>query len=185
MVIVVIGYPIVVLVVLTKNQPKLHLKEYRDMFGEFYLNFRYQEGRIVLLEPFYSALRRLVQAAAVVFLIKWPAFQFITIFYSWNFVNLLNSISLRFKLKLEMYTEMVNEFFIVILLYHLLVFTDYISDQKAKNLIGWSMVATMLLNMFFNFTLIITSALGGLYKDLRLKYWTWKKNRLMAKLKVK
>jgi len=60
MVIVVIGYPIVVLVVLTKNQPKLHLKEYRDMFGEFYLNFRYQEGRIVLLEPFYSALRRLV-----------------------------------------------------------------------------------------------------------------------------
>lgn len=155
------------------------------MFGEFYLHFRYQEGRSVLLEPFYSALRRLVQAASVVFLIKWPAFQFIAIFYSWNVVNILNSITLRFKLKGEMFSEMLNEFFIVMLLYHLLVFTDYISEQRAKDLIGWSMVATMLLNMFFNFALIITSALQSLYKDLRLKYWKWKRNRLLARLKAK
>jgi succinate dehydrogenase/fumarate reductase cytochrome b subunit len=65
---VVLGYPILILTILLKNQPNLHKSEYRDQFGEFYLQFRYKEGKTKVLEPFYSALRRLVQIAAVVFL---------------------------------------------------------------------------------------------------------------------
>ncbi len=66
--ILVLGYPILILTVLVKNQPKLHLRKFRNQFGEFYLHFRYKEGKVTVLEPFYSALRRLLQVAAVVFL---------------------------------------------------------------------------------------------------------------------
>ena len=66
--VVVVGYPLVILIVLVKNQPNLHLPKYRTWFGDFYLNFRYKEGKTTVLEPCYSALRRLAQAAAVIFL---------------------------------------------------------------------------------------------------------------------
>ena len=71
---VVLGYPILILVVLLKNQPKLQYMEYRNRFGDFYLHFRYKEGRHTLFEPCYSAVRRLIQAAAMVVLAPWPFF---------------------------------------------------------------------------------------------------------------
>ena len=110
--------------------------------------------------------------------------QFMVMFYSWNVICLLNSRLLRYKLKSELYTDMVNEFFIVIILYNLFVFSDYLSDQKAKNLMGFAMIGVMLLNMVFNFTLIISSSLAQLYRVLRTKYYTWKRARLLKKLKA-
>jgi hypothetical protein len=100
---VVVGYPIIILTVLVKNQPKLFLRHYREQFGDFYLQFRYKECRTTVLEPFYSALRRLVQAAAVVFLKEYPTFQFVAIFYSWNAVCFLNFMFLSYKLKSDLY----------------------------------------------------------------------------------
>ena len=70
--VVVLGYPILILIILVKNQPKLHLKQFRDRFGDFYLHFRYKEGRHTVLEPFYSALRRLIHAVTVVFFVSQP-----------------------------------------------------------------------------------------------------------------
>jgi len=65
---VVLFYPILILTILVRNQPNLYKSEYRNQFGDFYLQFRYKEGITKVLEPFYSALRRMVQVAAVVFL---------------------------------------------------------------------------------------------------------------------
>ena len=95
---------------------------------------------------------------------------------------MLNNRYLSFKLKSEAYTEHINEFFIVIMLYHLLVFNDSDSSQLAKNYVGWSMMEVMLLNMIFNFTLIFISQIGQLYKALRTKYFTWKRDRLLQKI---
>jgi hypothetical protein len=44
------------------------------------------------------------------------------------------------------------------------------------------MMGVMLLNMIFNFTLIFTSQAGQLYKTLRIRYFTWKRNRLLQKI---
>ena len=95
---------------------------------------------------------------------------------------MLNNRYLSFKLKSEAYTEHINEFFIVIMLYHLLVFNDSDSSQLAKNYVGWSMMGVMLLNMIFNFTLIFISKIGQLYKALRTRYFTWKRDRLLQKI---
>jgi hypothetical protein len=79
------------------------------------------------------------------------------IFYSWNITNMLNSHFLLYKLKSDLYTDMVNEFFLVLVMYNLLVFSDIISDQRAKNYLGYAIIAVILLNIVFNFTLIISS----------------------------
>ena len=44
------------------------------------------------------------------------------------------------------------------------------------------MMGVMLLNMIFNFTLIFFSQTGQLYKTLRTRYFTWKRNRLLQKI---
>ena len=158
------------------------MRQYREQFGEFYLQFRHKEGRTTVLEPFYSALRRLVQAAAVVFLKDYPTFQFVAIFYSWNAVCLLNFMFLSYKLKSDLYSEMINEFFIVVMLYCLLAFSDFTSNQRAKNFMGFSIMAVMLLNMVYNFTLIIASSIRQLIVKLKTKYYTWKRKRLLIRL---
>jgi hypothetical protein len=77
---------------------------------------------------------------------------------------------------------MVNEFFIIIMLYHLLVFNDFNSPQRSKNLVGYSMMGVMLLNMLFNFLLIIGSCLKELCKTLRTKYYKWRHKKLLKRL---
>ena len=70
---------------------------------------------------------------------------------------MLNSQFLLYKLKSDLYTDMVNEFFLVLVMYNLLVFSDIMSDQRAKNYLGYALIAVILLNIVFNFTLIISS----------------------------
>ena len=104
------------------------------------------------------------------------------IFYTWNITNLLNSRFLTYKLKSDLYTDLVNEFFLVLLLYNLLVFSDIVSDQRAKNYVGYAIIAVILLNIVFNFTLIMSLNLAQLIRGLKTKYYTWKRNRLFQRL---
>ena len=104
------------------------------------------------------------------------------IFYTWNILCLLNARFLSYKLKSELYIEMLNEFFIIIMLYHLLVFNDFNSPQRSKNMVGYSMMGFMLLNMLLNFLLIVGSCLRELFKTLRTKYYTWKHKKLLKRL---
>ena len=78
------------------------------------------------------------------------------IFYTWNITNLLNSRFLIYKLKSDLYADLVNEFFLVLLLYNLLVFSDIVSDQRAQNYVGYAIIVVIILNIVFNFTLIIS-----------------------------
>ena len=43
--VIIFGYPIVILIVLVYNQPNLQYMKYRRLFGDFYLHFRYKEGK--------------------------------------------------------------------------------------------------------------------------------------------
>jgi hypothetical protein len=44
------------------------------------------------------------------------------------------------------------------------------------------MMAVMLLNMVFNFTLIFVSSIRQLFVTLKTKYYTWKRKRLLIRL---
>ncbi len=44
------------------------------------------------------------------------------------------------------------------------------------------MMAVMLLNMVFNFTLIFVSSIRQLFVTLKTKYYTWRRKRLLIRL---
>jgi hypothetical protein len=47
---------------------------------------------------------------------------------------------------------------------------------------GFSIMAVMLLNMVYNFTLIIVSSIRQLIVTLKTKYYTWRRKRLLIRL---
>ena len=71
---VVVIYPVFVVSLLMKKYKKLFLKHYKRKFGSLYLQFRFTSGKTKVLEPFVSAMRRLVLVLAFVYLYNWPTF---------------------------------------------------------------------------------------------------------------
>ena len=102
---IVLGYPIYVLVFFMKKFKRLPEKEFREKFGSMYLHLRFKESIIKLLEPFYSTIRRLILAATLVFLLRWPAFQIIATVYSWCAIVILNGQTMPFPTRKEFFME--------------------------------------------------------------------------------
>jgi hypothetical protein len=62
----------------------------------------------------------------------------------------------------------------MIMTYHLICFADLISDEPTRNLIGWSMIGSISLNLVVNFTFIMFCALKKSFYKLRLKYYKYR-----------
>ena len=73
-VIIIIGYPLFVLIFLLKRYDRLSSYIYRVKLGTLYDKFRYKENKWQVMEPFISAVRRIIMVAAMVFLWEWPMF---------------------------------------------------------------------------------------------------------------
>lgn len=91
------------------------------------MGFKYNQGKLQVLEPFFSALRRLAIVAAMIFLKDFPMFQIMVCVYSWVATIILNGY-LMFENRGDFYNEQTNEFFIMILLYHMICFADLVTD---------------------------------------------------------
>jgi hypothetical protein len=97
--------------------------------------------------------------------------------YTWVATIILNGY-LMFVNPRDFIMEQTNEFFIMILLYHMICFADLVTDTTTRGNIGWSMVGTMCLNVFFNFGVIINDSTRDFIKKVR--FWWWmRKNRIL------
>ena len=48
-----------------------------------------------------------------------------------------------------------NELFILLLIYHLICFADFLKEYQTQIYVGWSIVFVMMLNIGINFTIIL------------------------------
>jgi hypothetical protein len=90
------------------------------------LGFKFDEGKLQVLEPFFSALRRLFLITAMIFLKGFPVFQLMVCTYSWAATVILNGY-LMFVLPRDFLMEQINEVFIMILIYHMICFADLVT----------------------------------------------------------
>ena len=168
---IVISFPIFCLVFLIRQYDSLNLDRYREKFGSIYEKFQFTRGKMKVLEPFYSAVRRLIMATVLVFLKGYPTFQIMTITYSWCAIIIMTGHIQPFKDPRDYFIDCMNELFILLLIYHLICFADFVKDYQTQTYVGWSMVSVMMLNIAINFTIILWGSIVKLYKTLRTKYW--------------
>ena len=64
-----------------------------------------------------------------------------------------------------------NEFFILLLVYHLICFADFVNEVHTRNILGWSMIATMMTNIAINFSFILYGSFRNAYLKCKTKYW--------------
>ena len=103
--------------------------------------------------------------------------------YSWCAIVIANGITKPFSDPKEYFMEQFNEFFVILLIYHLICFADFVKDYETQQYVGWSMIATLLINIIINLSIILWDTVVNVYKALRFKWYEKKRDRLLAKLK--
>jgi len=71
---------------------------------------------------------------------------------------------------------MINETFYVLVSYHQLAFTDYVSRPAAKNLMGWSMVMFSLVNLIYPNLWMVIKGIYVSYKESKAEKLAMKTN---------
>jgi uracil DNA glycosylase len=86
-----------------------------------------------------------------------------------------------FKQPSQNYIEIFNEINIMVAALHLFLFTDFVDSPETQYLIGWSLIAVMLLNILVNVFIMVAETLKDLRKRMiKLVLRLWGK-RLKAK----
>jgi hypothetical protein len=98
--------------------------------------------------------------------------------YSWVATIILNGFFMFVNPK-DFFMEQTNEFFIMILMYHMICFADLVTDETTRGYVGWSMVGFMCLNFLFNFMAILQQSINNWIKSIKL-WWLKRKNRILT-----
>ena len=75
-----------------------------------------------------------------------------------------------FKLRVTNKLELMNEMFTMLVNYHLICFTDFVSDPKMRNFMGSSLTYISLINILLNLGQITLFAAHHLLEKLKLKF---------------
>jgi hypothetical protein len=97
------------------------------------------------------------------------------------YVGLVNP----YTTKNKTFFEQFNEFFIAIIIYHLMCFADTMPDIGAQNTIGWSMIVAVLFNLLFNIFYIMFLAIKDMKIKLLTKFYNWKITKLKKSIEIK
>ena len=111
---------------------------------------------------FLFIMRRQTMVIVLIFMPDYGLFQLMVHILSSFFTLLCNIHIGPFKNESLNWQERVNEIFIILSAYHLLVFTDYVPDDAVtdsganiKDQFGWSMVACIIGNLLINIAIVL------------------------------
>ena len=81
--------------------------------------------------------------------------------------------------------ELLNEVTSVFLLYHALIFTDWVPQPDVRYLMGWSFIAVTCLNLVTHFILLISDTYLNSSRSLKKKIGKLKVKKALKERKVR
>jgi len=66
--------------------------------------------------------------------------------------------------------DIFNDAKLIVLMYHMILFTEFVSDHKTKLYVGYSCVATLILSVSINMLMMIVQPVLATRRSLKLKY---------------
>lgn len=70
----------------------------------------------------------------------------------------------------QVYIELYNEFSTLILVYHLMCFTNFVPDVDTREVVGSSMIYTTMFNLSVNLLIIAKSVGGHTFNKAKLRF---------------
>ena len=111
-------------------------------------NFRKDESSMRHVEAFL--IRRLIFALIIVFLVEMPFFQIQGLLYMQMFYIIYLGLSRPLASNEDNNADMVNESLLMLQVYHIIWFTDFVNEPNFKYAAGWSSVCVTLLQILMN-----------------------------------
>ena len=130
-------------------------KRYGDIYEGLVLSKKPNKRLTALFYPFWFVMRRLIFSLVVIFLDTYFWYQ-ILIAMVCGMINIcylckFKPFSDRKILRLEIMNEVTN----MVLLYHLMMFTEWVPEAKTRYAIGWSFICFFSANIFVHFSLLV------------------------------
>ena len=150
---------------LHKNRA-LRLK-YSPIYEEFNVDPEPKDGVIAFAVYYY--LRRICLALAVVMVRDFFVGQFFIFVMAVVCQVIFLGLVKPFKSKNQNKVEIINEIMIMLTMYHMFFFTDYVRDERLRYNLGYSCLSIVFIHLSFNFALITWITLTGLQWKAKVK----------------
>jgi hypothetical protein len=81
--------------------------------------------------------------------------------------------------------EIINEVFVLLTNYHLMMFTDFLSDLLMREHVGMSLVVTTILGVVVNLSVVILETASILVKIMKRSYLKWNHSRAVREIRTR
>lgn len=177
-------YTLLGYICLKRHKDKLRSKKMKSKFGAYFLHLKFSENS-ALMEPMVQQIRVICFVAAILLLQKYPFFQMMISLYIWTALVIYIGWFRPYRIKRAWILELVNEFFILLVIYTFLVLLDLVTDPWTLNFIGWMLIIIICVNLIFNLAIVMFDAIKEAFRAIRLIFYTKKNTKLKAKLALK
>lgn len=168
-------YVIVVVVVL--NTDKIYnsiQKKNEALLSKFFsilsdLNFK-REGRKVMIYRSFSVARVIILVSTLVYMNRYPLFSVISLNFQSLICIIILGYTMPFSNKQTNKLELMNEFFVLVTLYHFFCFTDFLLDFDTKDKVGVSLIVFTVTNLAINLTVITVNSVLMFIGKHKVKY---------------
>ena len=131
------------------------VERYGDIYDDLVLSTSKDKRQAAVFYPFWFCMRRLIFALVCIFFETHLWLQLSAAFVV-GLINLGYLMAYRpFGEEKINNLEIMNEATSFILLYHVMLFSNYVEDAETRYLIGWSFIFWTCLNMLVHFGLLL------------------------------
>jgi len=145
----------------------------REKYGMFLANLNtFRNGKTVILYPVFT-IRKIVFSFTLVFLQEFPNFSIFSINFQILSMIILIGLTKPFKKPRKNTLEILNEFSLLVVNYHLMSLTDWVFDADTRDAVGWSMIAVTTLGIAVN--LVVLGRENYMLTKRKYRFWQLKR----------
>jgi len=170
---VLVGFPLLYGNYLLSKFDQLLHANVRERHGTFYDELNLRNGRMVLLQPVWFLVRRLLLAIIVVLLNTTVIWQIsLMTFTVITQVIILGRVG-PFGKKSKTSFEFFSEGILMLVMYHMICFTPFVPEVQVRFYLGYSVCAVVCFHLLISFGLMAKATFG----ELRSRHIKWKAMR--------
>jgi hypothetical protein len=176
--ILLVVFPVFTLLFMYMKRRKLNKETFKSKYGAIYESLKTTRNKTSsFYEPLISMYRMLALTFVLIYLQEFRYFQLFFVNFSMTFILVYAGICEPYVDKTTSFFSQFNEVFVAITNYHLMCFADFVQDEWTRNIVGWSLIVSVGLNLLINISFIMAGAIRDSCRKIKFKYYTWKLNQ--------
>jgi len=154
--VVLLAFTLFVAIFYIRKYKQFGTEEFDEKYGTVVEELDLKRGKkISLIYPVVFLMRRFIMSFMAVYLERWSYLQIMGLMYLSMAVIIILGLSEPFKTKKANRIEIFNEVSTMFVVYHLMIFTDFVPKVETKFLMGYSVIGVTSFNMLINMLMVL------------------------------